>query len=386
MIRLPSHLKDITFFQAVEIFQAAKILESQGRSVVHLEFGEPDFPTPEVVSEAATRALRDGRTRYTHSLGVPEFRETIVDYHNRKYGLELAPDQVLVSMGTSLLMQILMLLLLERGDQVILTDPTYACYTNFVRLAGGEPVFVPIRESEGFQPNAEAIRRAITPRTRAIMICSPANPTGVVMRPEVMRELASLGVPIISDEIYHGLAYGGGERTILNDTSQAFVLNGFSKYFAMTGWRLGYLIFPPEVRGTLMKLHQNIMISASEHVQYAGIAAMREAIPICDQYKREYDRRRLFIIRRLGEIGLPLHYEPSGAFYVFADARRYGADSMALAREILQATGVAVTPGGDFGPGGEGYLRFSYANSYDNIAEAMDRLGPYLQSRPESAG
>ena len=386
MIRLPSHLKEITFFQAVEIFQAAKELESQGRSVVHLEFGEPDFPTPEVVSEAATRALRDGRTRYTHSLGVPEFRETIVEYHNRKYGLELDPDQVLVSMGTSLLMQILMLLLLERGDQVILTDPTYACYTNFVRLAGGEPVLVPIRESEGFQPNAEAIRRAITPRTRAIMICSPANPTGVVMRPQVMRELASLGVPIISDEIYHGLAYGGGEHTILNDTSQAFVLNGFSKYFAMTGWRLGYLIFPPEVRATLMKLHQNIMISASEHVQYAGIAAMREAIPVCERYKREYDRRRLFIIQRLGEIGLPLHYEPSGAFYVFADARRYGADSMVLAREILQATGVAVTPGGDFGPGGEGYLRFSYANSYENIAEAMDRLGPYLQSRPASAG
>ena len=386
MIRLPSHLKEITFFQAVEIFQAAKELESQGRSVVHLEFGEPDFPTPEVVSEAATRALRDGRTRYTHSLGVPEFRETIVEYHNRKYGLELDPDQVLVSMGTSLLMQILMLLLLERGDQVILTDPTYACYTNFVRLAGGEPVLVPIRESEGFQPNAEAIRQAITRRTRAIMICSPANPTGVVMRPQVMRELASLGVPIISDEIYHGLAYGGGEHTILNDTSQAFVLNGFSKYFAMTGWRLGYLIFPPEVRATLMKLHQNIMISASEHVQYAGIAAMREAIPVCEQYKREYDRRRLFIIQRLGEIGLPLHYEPSGAFYVFADARRYGADSMVLAREILQATGVAVTPGGDFGPGGEGYLRFSYANSYENIAEAMDRLGPYLQSRPAESG
>ena len=206
------------------------------------------------------------------------------------------------------------------------------------------------------------------------------------MRPQVMRELASLGVPIISDEIYHGLAYGGGEHTILNDTSQAFVLNGFSKYFAMTGWRLGYLIFPPEVRATLMKLHQNIMISASEHVQYAGIAAMREAIPVCERYKREYDRRRLFIIQRLGEIGLPLHYEPSGAFYVFADARRYGADSMVLAREILQATGVAVTPGGDFGPGGEGYLRFSYANSYENIAEAMDRLGPYLQSRPASAG
>ncbi|MEE8555048.1 MAG: pyridoxal phosphate-dependent aminotransferase [bacterium] len=381
MIHLPAHLDEVSSFQAVEIFQAAKALEAQGRSVIHLEFGEPDFPTPEPIHQAAVRALGEGKTRYCHSLGIPEFREVIADYHNRKYGLELSPDRILVSMGTSLLMQLLMLLLLEKGDQVVLTDPTYACYANFVRIAGGEPVFVPIREEDGFQPDPEAVRRAITPRTRAIVVCSPSNPTGVVLRPEVMRGLAALGVPVISDEIYHGLTYGGAEQSILGITDHAFVLNGFSKYFAMTGWRLGYLIFPRPLLPAVMKLHQNIMISANEFIQYAGIAAMNEAVPICEEYRREYDRRRLFLVQRLAEIGLPLQYEPSGAFYCFANASRYGSDSIALAKDILERTGVALTPGVDFGPGGEGYLRFSYANSMENIGEALDRLEDYLKSR-----
>ncbi len=417
MIRLPAYLDAIKPFRAVEVFQAARLLEEQGRSIVHLEFGEPDFPTPLPVQEAAIRAIRDGRTRYTHSLGLPEFRAAICAYHRRRYGIEVQPDQVLVSMGTSVLMHLLMLLLLEPGDEVILTDPTYACYSSFVRIARGVPVSVPIREEQGFQLDAEEVRKRITPRTRAILICSPANPTGVVMRQDVLRALAGLGVPIISDEIYHGLTYGldghdagaggigasgagtGGsgadgtgagntvavaqspDRTILSYTERAFVLNGFSKYFAMTGWRLGYLIFPPEVLPTVMKLHQNVMISAADYPQYAGIAALTQAIPDCERYRAEYDRRRLFMIQCLGEIGLPLHYEPAGAFYCFANARRYGADSMRLALDILERAGVAVTPGSDFGPGGEGYLRFSYANSLENIAEGMRRLAGYLASR-----
>jgi len=397
MIRLPAYVDAIKPFRAVEIFQAARLLEEQGRSIIHLEFGEPDFPTPHAVQEAAIRAIRDGRTRYTHSLGLPEFRAAICAYHRRRYGIEVQPGQVLVSMGTSLLMHLLMLLLLEPGDEVILSDPTYACYSSFVRIARGVPVSVPIREEQGFQLDPEEVRRRITPRTRAILVCSPANPTGVVMRPEVLRALAGLGVPIVSDEIYHGLTYGfdgiaagaGGsgedgqsrDRTILSYTEQAFVLNGFSKYFAMTGWRLGYLIFPPELLPAVVKLHQNVMISAADYPQYAGIAALTQAIPDCERYRAEYDRRRLFMIQRLGEIGLPLHYEPAGAFYCFADARRYGADSMRLALDILERTGVAVTPGSDFGPGGEGYLRFSYANSLENITEGMRRLAGYLATR-----
>lgn len=381
MMRLPPYLDDITPFQAVEVFQAAKALEAKGRSIVHLEFGEPDFPTPEAVKQAAIEAMNRGATRYTHSLGIPELRQTICDYHNGKYGVSLQPEQVVVSAGTSVLMLLLMKLLLDAGDEVVLPDPTYACYANLVRLAGGVPVFVPICEQEGFQLDPAAVRKALTPRTKALLICSPANPTGVVMRREVLEELAGLGVPVISDEIYHGLCYGGRDTSILEFTDHAFVLNGYSKFFAMTGWRLGYLIFPPPLMATVMKLHQNIMISAPDFSQYAGIAAMTQAVPVCEGYRREYDRRRLFIMERLGQIGLPLRYEPAGAFYVFADARRYGADSLSLAMEILDQAGVAVTPGFDFGPGGEGYLRFSYANSLENIAEAMNRLEGFLAKR-----
>ena len=380
-IRLPAFLDDITPFLAVEVFQTACALEAQGRSIIHLEFGEPDFPTPEPVREAATRSMERGETRYTHSLGIPELRRTICDYHSAKYGTVIDPEQVLVSQGTSFLTYLTLLLLLEPGDEVILPDPTYACYANFVRLARGVPVSVPLRESEGFQLDPAAVKKLITPRTRALMICSPGNPTGVMLRPEVLRDLATLGIPILSDEIYHGLSYGISEHSILEYTDNAFVLNGYSKYFAMTGWRLGYLIFPKPLRAPVMRLHQNVMISASEFVQHAAIAAMTEALPICERYRTEYDRRRLFLIDRLKAIGLPLKYEPSGAFYVFADARTYGLNSMNLAMEILQETGVALTPGCDFGPGGEGYLRFSYANSMEHLAEALQRLEPFLARR-----
>ncbi len=381
MIPLSHRMDEITAFQAVEVFQAASLLEAQGRSIIHLEFGEPDFPTPTVVKEAAILAMNEGRTRYTHSMGIPALREAIAAHHRERYGVTVHPDRVLVSMGTSLLMHLLMTTLLEPGDEVILADPTYACYANFVRIAGGVPVGVPIREEEGFQLDPAAVRARITARTRAVWVCSPANPTGVALRPGALREFAGLEVPLISDEIYHGLTYGGAEHSALEFSDRAFVLNGFSKYFAMTGWRLGYLIFPRPLMPAVMKLHQNLMISANEFIQYAGIAAMNEAVPICEEYRREYDRRRLFLVQRLAQIGLPLKYEPGGAFYCFANASRYGSDSIALAKDILERTGVALTPGVDFGRGGEGYLRFSYANSMENIREGLDRLGDYLKSR-----
>ena len=381
MIRLPAYLDEITSFYAVEVFQAAKALEAQGRSIVHLEFGEPDFPTPQVVTAAAIEALQRGATRYTHSLGIPELRETICAYHNAKYGLALEPEQVLVSAGTSVLMFLAMLLLLEPGDEVILPDPTYACYSNFVRLARGVPVPVPIREAEGFQLDPAAVKARITPRTRALLICSPANPTGVVMRPEVLAELGALGIPVVSDEIYHGLSYGGRDRSMMEFSEQALVLNGYSKFFAMTGWRLGYLLYPRELMPVVMRLHQNVMISPPDFPQYAAIAAMKHAVPICEGYVREYDRRRLYVIERLAKMGLPLHYEPAGAFYVFANAGHIEPDSLKLSMQILNEAGVALTPGFDFGAGGEGYLRFSYANSLENLREALDRLEAFLAGR-----
>ncbi|MBI3991895.1 MAG: aminotransferase class I/II-fold pyridoxal phosphate-dependent enzyme, partial [Candidatus Lambdaproteobacteria bacterium] len=276
--------------------------------------------------------------------------------------------------------QMLMLMLLEPGDEVIVSDPTYACYENFVRIAHGRPVRVPIVEAEGFQLDPAKVRTAITPRTRAVMVCSPANPTGVVMRPELMAQIAALGVPVISDEIYHGLSYGGRDHTMLEFTDNAFILNGFSKYFAMTGWRLGYLISPLETMPAVMKLHQNIMISATDFSQVAARVAMAEAVPICETYRAEYDRRRVYLMERLAAMGLPLGYEPTGAFYAFVNVSRYTSDSIGFAMQLLNETGVAMTPGADFGPGGEGYLRISYANSLENIAKGMDQLQAFLQT------
>ncbi|MBI4082074.1 MAG: pyridoxal phosphate-dependent aminotransferase [Candidatus Lambdaproteobacteria bacterium] len=381
MTHASSRIASIKPFQAVEVFQAARELEAEGRSIVHLEFGEPDFPTPAPIKEAAIQAMLADHTRYTHSMGLLAFREAIAGYHHQKYGVAVDPEQVLVSMGTSILAQMAMLLLLEPGDQVILSDPTYACYANFVRLAGGEPVHVPLSEGAGFQLDPAAVRAALTPRTRALFICSPANPTGVALRPEVLAELALLGLPIISDEIYHGLTYEGAERTLLEFTDRALVLNGFSKYFAMTGWRLGYMIFPKALREPLMRLHQTVMISAADYVQYAGMAAIARAIPECETYRAEYDRRREYVIERLASIGLPLGYRPQGAFYALVNVRRFSGDSLALAMEILREAGVALTPGIDFGAGGEGYLRLSYANSIENIAEGLTRLDAFFKAR-----
>ena len=378
-IPIPRRLAEVTPFQAMEVFQLAGELERQGQSIIHLEFGEPDFPPPEPVRQAAVTAISEGHTRYTHSLGIPPLREEICLHYRNRYGIHLDPSRILVSTGTSVLAQIVMLLLLEPGDQVIVTDPAYACYANYVRIAGGEPVLLPLREEDGFQVDPDAVRRLVTPRTRALLICSPSNPTGSLLTPATLKALGGLDLPVISDEIYHGLTYEGEEHTMLSYSDKAFVLNGFSKYFAMTGWRLGYMVFPAAVRPTLMRLHQNIMISAAEPAQYAGLAALRQGIPEYERYKAEYDRRRRVMIGRLAAMGLPMKYTPAGAFYCFVNARHIHPDSVALARDILTRAGVAVTPGIDFGPGSEGYLRFSYANSMENIQLGMDRLEEYLK-------
>jgi len=368
-------------FLAMEIMERAKALEAAGREVIYLCLGEPDFPTPEPIVDAATRAMQEGETTYTHSLGRLELRREIAAFYRRRYGVAVEPEQVLVSSGTSPLMLLLFAALLEEGDEIVLSDPCYACYPNFIRFAGGIPRFLRTREADGFQPRAADVRELLTPRTRALLVNSPANPSGAVLSAESLAELAALPVPLISDEIYHGLTYEGEERSILEFTPDAFVLGGFSKTYAMTGWRLGYLIAPPQCMRTLQSLHQNFVISANSFVQIAGIAALRDCDAEVARMRREYDRRRRQLVSRLQVLGLGVRSLPAGAFYVLADARHIGGDSLALAREILEETGVAVTPGIDFGEGAEGYLRFSYANSPEKIDLACDRLEAFFRRR-----
>jgi (5-formylfuran-3-yl)methyl phosphate transaminase len=378
-------IQEIEPFLAVEVAERAQELERSGIDVVHLEFGEPDFEAPPVVRDALERAIKDGRTRYAHSLGILPLREAIAEHYAGTYGVTISPDQILVTAGTSPAMLLLFGHLLDAGDEVVLSNPYYACYPNFIRYAEGRPVYVDVTESDGFQYRPEAIRGRLGPRTRAIVINSPANPTGAVLSAERIAAIAELsrgnGPFIVSDEIYHGLSYGGRDRTVLEFTDRAFVLNGFSKAYAMTGWRLGWVVGPREHIRALQTLYGNFFISTNEFVQWAGVAALREAGDDSRRFRAIFDDRRRAMIAGLRSIGLGVGAEPTGAFYVLANARHVSADSVNLAREILESSHVAVTPGAAFGTNAEGYLRFSYASSIERIQEGLSRLGRFLASR-----
>jgi len=374
--------KKIPPFHVMEVLERAQELERNGRNIIHLEIGEPDFPTAPHICTAATSALWSGETKYTHSLGLPQLRESIADHYNAKFKLELKPGQILVTSGTSPALLLVFMSLLEQGDEVIMSNPHYACYPNFVGYSGGKPVFLHTHEASGFNLEPYSVAGAITPRTKAILINSPCNPTGHVMPPESIRGIAeSAGdIPVISDEIYQGLIYKGRDHSILEFTDNAFVLNGFSKLYAMTGWRLGYLIAPEEYIRPLQKLQQNFFICANSFVQHAGIAALKGPQEHVREMLGIYDKRRKFILKRLKEIGFGINYEPDGAYYVLANAKEFNLDSLDLSGRLLEEAGVAVTPGIDFGDGATGYLRFSYANSIENIREGMDRIEGYLKT------
>jgi aspartate/methionine/tyrosine aminotransferase len=374
--------REITPFLVMDILERAKELERQGEQIIHLEIGEPDFATPAVVKDAAYRAMAAGLTQYTQSQGLIELREALSQHYLEKYKVWVKPEQFIVTSGTSPAMVLIFAGLLDPGDEVLLTDPHYACYPNFVRLVDAVSRYVPVAEADGFQLRPEELGPYLTARTKAIIINSPANPTGTLLSADRMARLAELGPHIISDEIYHGLVYEGREHSILEFTDRAFVINGFSKLYAMTGWRLGYLIAPEDFIRPLQKLMQNFFISANSFVQLAGIAALTQAGPEIEKMRAAYDARRRFLLAGLAKLGFHLPVEPTGAFYAFVNARHLSQDSYALAFDILEKAKVGVTPGIDFGQGGEGFLRFSYANSMENLAEALTRLATYLAGRP----
>lgn len=368
-------------FHVMEVLERAHELEGAGRSIIHLEIGEPDFPTAPHICEAAMAALKAGKTKYTHSLGLPELREAIAEYYNNKFDLVIKASQIIITSGTSPAMLLLFLGLLDKGDEVIMSNPYYACYPNFVEYLGGKPLFVYTHEDHGFSMESDAVAGAITPRTKAVLVNSPCNPTGHVMTDRTLKAIAEVArhVPIISDEIYQGLIYKGEDHSILEYTGNAFVLNGFSKLYAMTGWRLGYLIAPPAYIRPLQKLQQNFFICTNSFVQHAGIAALRGPQEYVKEMVATYDNRRRFILKRLKEIGFGTGSEPEGAYYILANAKEFSSKSLELSRRILEEAGVAVTPGIDFGDGAEGYLRFSYANSLENIREGLERIERYLK-------
>ena len=372
--------KNITPFIVMEVLERASLLEKQGINIIHLEVGEPDFDVPSCVLKASETAINQGRTHYTHSLGDPELRQEICNSFLKNYDVRISPDQIIVTSGTSPAILMILFALCNPDDEIILSNPGYACYPNFISLSGAKMVKVPVYEEDGFQYQPENIYSAITDRTKGIMINSPMNPTGNLLSPETLRSIATFSPSIISDEIYHGLVYQERAHSILEYTSNAFVLNGFSKLYAMTGLRLGYVIAPEEFVRPMQKLQQNLFICASSVAQRAGIAALKEADADIEHMKNIYNERRIYMISRLRELGFQITIEPTGAFYIFVNARHLSSDSYKLAFDILDKAHVGVTPGIDFGENGEGYLRFSYANSLENIIVGLNRLEKYIQN------
>jgi len=371
-------IERMTSFIVMDVLERANELQREGIDVIHLEVGEPDFDMPECITKAAIEALQNGTTHYTHSLGDPLLRKAISDFYRSEYNVTVDPECILVTSGSSPAILMTLLLLCQAGDEVIMSNPGYPCYRNFALACHAEPVCVPLHAECDFQYDINDIKKKITGKTRAIFVNSPMNPTGTLVNDHVYKELVSLDIPIISDEIYHGLVYNGKASSILEFTDKAFVINGFSKRFAMTGLRLGYLIAPKEYMRSLQILQQNLFICAPSTAQKAGIAALKEATADVDRMRAVYNERRIYIIDRLKNMGFVIHTEPQGAFYVFCDARRFTTDSYHFAFDVLEKAHVGITPGVDFGTGGEGFVRFSYANSLENIRTAMDRLEEYL--------
>lgn len=381
MNKVNNNMKRLKPFLVMEVLERANSMQDAGIDIIHLEVGEPDFCPPECVLAAAAESLRLGETHYTHSLGNTDLRAAIAGFYNKEYGVSVNPSNVVVTGGSSPAILLALMAMCSSGDEVIISNPGYACYSNFITASGAVPIEVNVRADDGFFYTANDIAGHISPKTRAVFFNSPMNPSGTVASDEVFRMLAQTGITVISDEIYHGLTYSGRARSMLEFTGNTVILNGFSKRFAMTGFRLGYMIVPDYLIDPVRILQQNLFICAPSTAQKAGIAALRCAREDAARMNAVYDQRRKFMIQRLRSIGFVIESEPQGAFYVFCDARKFCSDSYKFAFEILENAHVGITPGTDFGSAGAGFVRFSYANSIERIEEGLDRIEKYLSGR-----
>ena len=379
MARINPLVEKMTSFIVMDVLERAQELEKKGVDIIHLEVGEPDFDLSDMVRDECEVALQQKRTHYTHSLGDKYLREEISNFYKREYNVEVDPEQIIVTSGSSPAILMALMVLCEPGSEVILSDPGYPCYKNFVLACNATPVCVDLSAEDGFQYSIDKIKKAITPKTRAIFVNSPMNPTGTLVDDNVYQELAKLGIPLLSDEIYHGLVYEGRAKSALEFTDNVFVLNGFSKRYAMTGLRLGFMVAPKEYMRKLQVLQQNLFICAPSVAQRAGIVAMRDSEKEVAERRTIYDERRRYMLSRLHNMGFEIEVEPQGAFYIFCNAKKFTNDSYKFAFDVLENAHVGITPGVDFGKNGEGYVRFSYANSLDNIKIGMDRLEVYLK-------
>ncbi|WP_231368497.1 aminotransferase class I/II-fold pyridoxal phosphate-dependent enzyme [Mariprofundus ferrooxydans] len=370
-------------FRVMQLLERAKQLEAAGRRIVHMEIGEPDFSTPASVIDAAHAALDSGDSFYTPSTGNPALQQAIARWYREEYGVDVSPERILITPGTSGAFSLIYAALIEAGESVLLSDPGYPCQRNFIRLAGGEPVSVPVGPETLYHLSPGLIEQYWQSGTRAAVVINPSNPTGTLISDDALQQVAAtcrrLGGYLISDEIYHGLTYGLKARCALEFDDNAIVVNGFSKRWAMTGWRIGWVIVPEELIDACRRVMQNIFIAAPTLSQYAAIAALR-ATDDCERMRLAYDERRRYLLEALPELGFNIVVQPQGAFYIYANVERITDDAKSFCWEILENVGVAITPGEDFGTyRAAGHVRFSYATGMDDIRLGVARLREWLQ-------
>ena len=383
---LSRRTETITPFRVVDVMEAAWAAERAGRSIVHLEVGEPDFGTPAPVVEAATKAVADGRVRYTSSLGLPELREAIAGYYADRFGIDVPARRVVVTPGASGALLLALAVTVDRDQTVLLADPGYPCNRNLIRLCEGVPVGIPVGPETGYQLTAGLVAEHWSPAVRGVLLASPSNPTGTLVAPDELAAIATGavergGVGFV-DEIYGELVYDRKPATVLADTDELFLINSFSKTFGMTGWRLGWIVCPDWALGAVESLAQNAFIAPAAPAQYGALACFTaEVWAVVEDRRQAFAARRDVLIEGLRAAGFSVPVRPDGAFYVYTRSDRFGPDSLALARRILDEAGVACVPGLDFGDHEPGaHLRFSYTTSLDQISEGVRRLAEWAAS------
>jgi len=382
--RVARRMERIKPFYVMDLLARARAMERAGRDLVHMEVGEPDFSTPQPVMQAGEQALKAGRTHYTPALGLPELREAIAGHYADGFGVQVAAHGIAVTPGASGALQLALGVLVDPEDEVLMADPGYPCNRHFVEMFNGVPVSIPVGRETGYQLSAELVEAAWTPRTRAVLVASPSNPTGTLLSVSQLQALLQVvqkrGGSLIVDEIYHQLVFDHAPETALALSPDLFVVNSFSKYFGMTGWRLGWLVAPEAYMDAVDRLAQNIFLAAPTLSQYAALAAFTpQTRQITARRRLEFGRRRDFLLPALREMGFELPLTPQGAFYLYADCSALVPDSFPFAEDLLAKAGVAITPGRDFGSHrAAGHVRFAYTTSMERLEEGVQRIQAYL--------
>ncbi|UOO92373.1 pyridoxal phosphate-dependent aminotransferase [Vitreoscilla stercoraria] len=386
-IALAERMQAIEPFRVMALLARAKQLQAEGRDIIHMEIGEPDFTTAEPIIAAAQEALAQGKTTYTQALGIPELRTAISAWYQKQYGIDVPASRIVVTPGGSGALLLLSALLMNPNDELLMSDPSYPCNRHFLRLVEGKARLIETTATSRYQLTPAMVREHWNEHTKGVLVASPSNPTGELLSREQLQALAQvcreLGGVLLVDEIYHGMVYGEDAVSVLEVADDVLVLNSFSKYFGMTGWRIGWLVAPEALIPEIEKLAQNLYISVQTISQYAALAAFSpEAVAIHEARRAEFAQRRDYLVQALRDLGLIIPNVPAGAFYVYADVSAFTQDSRNWCLQLLEQEGVAVTPGEDFGTFRcDEHVRFAYTDSLPRLQEAVARIQRFIQTQ-----